>query len=88
MGVNVGKYDECLVDLLSKRFRCDDHKQTSGEVTFEVGESTTYFTLNFINEYCWERQVEYIQLTLRIPRGVQKYGEDYRAQWDGGKDNG
>ena len=80
IGVNVGKFEECLVTPLSERFGCGDYKQTSGEITFEVGESSTYFIINIMDDYCWERHVEYVQLTLHIPGGVQIYGEDYRAQ--------
>ena len=79
-GVDSTKFAECLTIPLEKRDGCGDYEQTSGELTFAKGQHTTYFNIKIMNDLCWERHMEYIQLNLHIPGGGPINGKLFRAQ--------
>ena len=47
---------------------------------FHRGESSKSFDVRVMEDFCWERHLEYIQLNLHIPGGALLQGERYRAQ--------
>lgn len=79
-GIDKGKFDECLNKTIEERINCGDYEQTSGYLVFQPGETSKSFDVRVMDDYCWERHLEYIQLNLYIPGGALIQGERYRAQ--------
>jgi hypothetical protein len=80
IGVDTAKYDECMNLNAVERDGCGDYEHTSGVVTFEEGEEYAWFIARIIDDYCTERNMEYVQLNLHQLGGSLLRGEDYRAQ--------
>ena len=66
--------------LVRQRIGCGDYQQATGEVTFAAGSSTALFTVNIMNDLCYEHFSEYVQLTLSIPGSGVLQGESYFAK--------
>jgi hypothetical protein len=80
IGVDASKFDKCLRSHLSQRDGCGDYEQAAGDVTFKEGEEHTYFAVRVMDDNCFERRLEYVQLNLHQIGGSPLRGENYRAQ--------
>jgi len=78
-GVDPDKFAYCNTLAAAARDGCGDYQQTAGEITFLAGSSSETFTIKIMNDFCKERYMEYIQLTLNIPGGGPLSGEGYMA---------
>ena len=79
-GIDDEKFQNCLNAPIEERSDCGDYQQTSGYITFQPGEVSRSFDVKVIDDYCWERHLEYVQLNMHIPGGTLIQGERYRAQ--------
>ena len=89
-GVDKEKASKCEGLNINDRSGCGDYEQSSGVLEFAAGQSTASFPVRVIDDLCWERHMEYVQLNLHIPGGAAIQGEQFRAQlriddddWDG-----
>jgi hypothetical protein len=78
-GVDSDKVTYCETLAAARRDGCGDYQQTAGEVTFAKGSASATFTVNIMNDFCYERYMEYVQLTLNVPGGGPISGEGYMA---------
>jgi hypothetical protein len=79
-GVDTVTFDQCLSVPASQRTECGDYEVSSGKVTFNPGEQSTYFELRIMDDNCIERHLEYVQLNLYQLGGTLLHGENFRAQ--------
>jgi len=79
-GIDPLRYADCLSMPVAAREGCGDYVQTSGEVTFAVGDSAVNFVIDLVNDFCKEHYSEYVQLTLSIPGSTALGGEEYYAK--------
>ncbi len=91
LGVDKMKVSSCRESPIEDRDGCGDYEQTTGIAEFAVGELYTNFTIQIVDDNCWERHLKYIQLNLHVPGGSAIQGEQFRAQvriddndWDSG----
>ena len=89
-GIDSGKFAACEALPASQRDGCGDYQQESGEITFTKGSNSAVFTVKIMNDFCKERYMEYVQLTLNVPGGGGISGNGYMAviriddnDWDG-----
>lgn len=80
IGVDRHKFHACSNMRVDDRQGCGDYEQSSGILTFAVGQNKATFNIQIMNDSCWERQLEYIQLNLHIPGAGAIHGERFRAQ--------
>ncbi len=80
VGIDSKKFDACLNLPIEKRNDCGDYEHRSGLLHFDPGVSSTVFEIRIVDDYCWERHLKYVQLSLHIPGGIVLQGENYRAQ--------
>ena len=78
-GVDPDKFAQCQSLPASQRDGCGDYQQTSGEITFLSGAASATFTVYIMNDFCKERYLEYVQLTLSVPGGGPISGEGMSA---------
>ena len=79
-GIDGKRFSECSLMPGAQRIGCGDYQQATGEVTFAAGSSTALFTVNIMNDLCYEHFSEYVQLTLSIPGSAVLQGESYYAK--------
>lgn len=91
-GVDNEKASKCRHSSITNRSGCGDYEQSSGVLNFAQGQLEASFAIKIIDDLCWERHMEYVQLNLHIPGGAPIQGEQYRAQlriddndWEGDK---
>jgi hypothetical protein len=81
-GIDSDKYQECL--LLSPTERstsgCGDYEQTRGTVLFAEGVGSSGFTVNIVDDQCYEKYLEFIQITLSVPGSKGLQGENIVAK--------
>eukprot|EP01034_Spumella_vulgaris_P023126 gene23126-29319_t len=81
-GVDSSKFDECM--LLSVRERapvgCGDYEQSTGLVVIEPGDMSGGFTVRIMDDLCYERFMEYIQVTISVPGSAALQGETLSAK--------
>ncbi|GMH95725.1 hypothetical protein TrST_g6431 [Triparma strigata] len=78
-GIDGDKFLKCNALPSNRRDGCGDYQQTSGEVTFLRGAGSATFTVNIMNDFCKERYMEYVQLTLNVPGGGVLSGDGFMA---------
>lgn len=63
-GVDSLKYAECMkmATLLRASAGCGDYEQTSGVIVMEPTDDKAGFTVNIVDDLCYERFMEYIQV--------------------------
>lgn len=68
-GVDALKYAECMkmATLLRAAAGCGDYEQTSGVIVMESTDDKGGFTVNIVDDLCYERFMEFIQV-LRFAR--------------------
>ncbi|CAM9525514.1 unnamed protein product, partial [Sphacelaria rigidula] len=81
-GIDSDAYRECSALPVGNRTPgvCGDYEQTTGELTFEPGETERSFFVRIMDDHCRERYPEYIQLSLSIPGGGALQGEQYMSK--------
>ena len=92
IGVDSAKYATCSALPIGQRVGCGDYEQTTGIAEFNSGSTSASFSIQIVNDNCWERHMKYVQLNLHIIGGAAIQGEHYRAQlriddddWVGGE---
>ena len=92
IGVDSSKYAECFALPLNERVGCGDYEQTAGIAQFNNGSTSANFSINIVDDNCWERHMKYVQLNLHVIGGAAIQGERFRAQlriddddWVGGE---
>lgn len=78
--VDETKYQACLLLPTKDRMGCRDYQQTSGEVTFGIGQRTQQIIIAIMDDECYEYDQEYIQIRIHLPGGVVFLGHDFRAK--------
>ncbi|GMH92534.1 hypothetical protein TL16_g12375 [Triparma laevis f. inornata] len=78
-GIDADKFQKCEALPSTQRDGCGDYQQTSGELTFGMGASSATFTVKIMNDFCKERYIEYVQLTLNVPGGGVLTGDGFMA---------
>lgn len=63
-GVDSAKFAECLTIPTADRSpaACGDYEQTAGLMVIKSGVTTGGFTVNIMDDYCYERDLKYIQV--------------------------
>ena len=79
VGIDSQILEICRSKPIEDREGCGDYEQTAGILEFVAGSDTANFTIQIIDDNCWERHIKYIQLNLYIPGGSIIQGENYRA---------
>ena len=80
-GIDSTKFDECLsLGLKLRTSGCGDYEQSSGEITFDVGITSTTFYVRIMNDPCFEHYSEYVQVHLSIPGTYAPFGEGLSAR--------
>jgi len=80
IGVDRHKFHTCSNLRLEDRSGCGDYEQSSGILTFAIGQNEATFNISIVNDSCWERHIKYVQLNLHIPGAAAIQGEHFRAQ--------
>jgi hypothetical protein len=79
-GVHRDKVEDCKKQRIEDRIGCGDYEQSSGTLTFSVGQKEASFNVTIVNDNCWERHLKYVQLSLHIPGAGAILGEHFRSQ--------
>jgi hypothetical protein len=80
-GVDTSFFNYCLTIGPEERapIGCGDYEQTSGYVFFEEGVAAGGFEVRIMDDRCYERYEELVQLTLSIPGNGVLQGERVEA---------
>ncbi|KAF0711816.1 Aste57867_5074 [Aphanomyces stellatus] len=80
IGVDAGWFATCLGMTIQNRGPCGHYQQTSGELTFNTGESNKVITVPIMNNWCYDVYAKYIALHLNVLGGDVLLGEQYSMQ--------
>ena len=81
-GVDAVKFDECLSIAGSLRGAagCGDYQQTTGQLLIPKGSNEAGFKVRIMNDQCYERFLEFVQVTLSVPGSSALQGETLVAK--------
>ncbi len=67
-GIDSNHYQFCMNHTAVERHRlgCGDYEQTVGIIVFPAGVSSSGFTVNVIDDDCYERDMKYIQVSAAL----------------------
>ncbi|RYH30928.1 hypothetical protein EON65_03870 [archaeon] len=67
-GVDSNKFRACLQAPTASRaaLGCGDYEQTAGLVVIEPGVVTGGFTVNIMDDYCYEVDMKFIQVCMKL----------------------
>lgn len=81
-GIDTTKFDACM--MLSVRERglagCGDYEQTTGQMVIEAGDMSGGFTVRIMDDLCFERFMEYLQVTIAVPGSAALQSERMSAK--------
>jgi hypothetical protein len=72
-GVDSNKYRACMEMATGDRaaLGCGDYEQTSGLMVIESGRTTGGFTVNIMDDYCYEPDLKFIQASFRMSHSLR-----------------
>lgn len=81
-GVDATKFAECMGIAANLRgpSGCGDYQQTTGQLVIPVGSNEAGFKVNIMNDQCYERFLEFVQVTLSVPGSSVLQGETLSAK--------
>ena len=81
-GVDATKFAECqgIAANLRGPAGCGDYQQTTGQLVIPVGSNEAGFKVNIMNDQCYERFLEFVQVTLSVPGSSVLQGETLSAK--------
>lgn len=80
-GVDSAHFATCQAIATAQRPQegCGDYEHTAGQVVFLPGVVTGGFVVPIMDDYCYERDSKFIQLTLAVPGAGALQGETFHA---------